>query len=859
MFQSRGLIVLIVSTGWFAASANALQLMAITFGDDGYNSLLYDIDQYGNGSNGRDTGLDHVVGLTAGQGGQLYALTASSSLASPASLYTLDPVSGAATLVGSTGLPGVTEGDLAWNPANGKLYGLYSVQAGRRLMFTMDPLTGAAELLPDPLPGDPSAMVFVGDKLYIHDTSLRNLLRIDPLTGAVQSVVPASGRLYSHALSAMAADPETGSVYIADWFLHTLDVRTGELLSHISYPGLRFNCSGLAVIPESTPVPEPTSALLLTASLALLLCGRRRRLLPGLLTVSLLCMALPQSAPAAAPGSSTTAQAGDADADGVPDADDNCPAMSNPDQANGDGDAAGDACDSCPTLSWPDLTDSDGDGLGDACDNCPKIANPDQCDMDADGWGDVCGYPSVSTGLLFDGVDDRATLGSGSAYAFGSGNFTIEVWFKANGPGVLLDNWTNNVSIYALAVLPGGAVTFQADGSPSLPKPVLSSPGGLIDGRWHHAAVVKNGPELVLYVDGLVAAMNQLGTELYVRRGTSLFLGADSAMTKPFAGAIDEIRMWSHGRTNDEIQADLGRSLTAQEPGLVGYLPLSGGCTQQSIFARLGLSGARGSSNAVELSDPTWFWPGVPLLPAADRDEDEVPDLRDNCPDTPNNLQENDDEDPFGNACDNCWSVTNPDQADADADGEGDVCDHDIDGDGLLNHQDNCPLLANADQADADIDGAGNLCDNCPAAANPDQSDVDGDTLGDACDGDIDNDGLLNAEDNCPGTVNPNQVDADADGAGDACDLCPSTPLGRKVDAVGCIRLAKCDYDADDDVDMDDFARLQACLSGPVNPATSACEPIRLDGDPDIDGDDVGLFLNCLGGANVQVDPDCTD
>jgi hypothetical protein len=38
----------------------------------------------------------------------------------------------------------------------------------------------------------------------------------------------------------------------------------------------------------------------------------------------------------------------DADADGVADAQDNCPTVANPDQADGDGDGVGDACDRCP-------------------------------------------------------------------------------------------------------------------------------------------------------------------------------------------------------------------------------------------------------------------------------------------------------------------------------------------------------------------------------------------------------------------------------------------------------------------------------------------------------------------------------
>jgi hypothetical protein len=63
---------------------------------------------------------------------------------------------------------------------------------------------------------------------------------------------------------------------------------------------------------------------------------------------------------------------------------DNCPAVSNADQADSDGDGIGDACEE------PAPADSDGDKINDAGDNCPALFNPDQVDLDGDGIGDVC-------------------------------------------------------------------------------------------------------------------------------------------------------------------------------------------------------------------------------------------------------------------------------------------------------------------------------------------------------------------------------------------------------------------------------------------------------------------------------------
>jgi hypothetical protein len=76
--------------------------------------------------------------------------------------------------------------------------------------------------------------------------------------------------------------------------------------------------------------------------------------------------------------------------DGFGDACDNCPDVSNLDQADSDGDGFGDACDNCINVANLDQADIDNDGIGDLCDNCPLIYNSDQLNSDGDGTGDLC-------------------------------------------------------------------------------------------------------------------------------------------------------------------------------------------------------------------------------------------------------------------------------------------------------------------------------------------------------------------------------------------------------------------------------------------------------------------------------------
>jgi hypothetical protein len=119
-------------------------------------------------------------------------------------------------------------------------------------------------------------------------------------------------------------------------------------------------------------------------------------------------------------GGAGGAPGADADADGLPDAVDNCPAVANPPQRDADADGLGDACDDgdsdrdgvpdasdlCPAADVRPI-DTDADGYGDQCDVCPEVADALQRDGDGDGLGDACDTPDDDDGDDITAAEDN--------------------------------------------------------------------------------------------------------------------------------------------------------------------------------------------------------------------------------------------------------------------------------------------------------------------------------------------------------------------------------------------------------------------------------------------------------------------
>lgn len=227
------------------------------------------------------------------QTGVLYATTAGRGTANPRSLVTLDPSTGAATLIGSLGLPGGgTLSDLAVGP-DGILYGISGQSAGTGL-FTVNPTTGqATRVTPFAVGLSGGALAFgPGGALYAAGESSGTLFTVNATTGMFTPGPLLTGSPIDDGMfTALAFDDQgnlfgtifRGSPFGGPSALVRVDPTTGVITTIASGPpvipnGLNAIAFQSAGPPPSSGIPEPASlALLGIGALGLLACCRRVR------------------------------------------------------------------------------------------------------------------------------------------------------------------------------------------------------------------------------------------------------------------------------------------------------------------------------------------------------------------------------------------------------------------------------------------------------------------------------------------------------------------------------------------------------------------------------------------------------
>ncbi|MEM7245599.1 MAG: LamG domain-containing protein [Acidobacteriota bacterium] len=234
------------------------------------------------------------------------------------------------------------------------------------------------------------------------------------------------------------------------------------------------------------------------------------------------------------------------------------------------------------------------------------------------------------------------------------GDFTLEVW-------VFLNSHEGQAGIIGKTFehLPAPIDVYHANGRLELLWGDGRTPHGVITTSltptcvWTHLAIVVQGSSVRFYINGVQDSESVWSTLVTrVDVGTPLRIGSRDDLLTMFDGKMDELRLWSHARTREEIDGQRFSELAGDEPGLMLYYDFNQGvCGEDNTglvvepdrspmgndgtFMGLGLGGCRanyvcadcpaGPDCPDELDDP--------LVPGpSDQDGDGIDDVDDCAP-----------------------------------------------------------------------------------------------------------------------------------------------------------------------------------------------------------------------------------
>jgi len=167
--------------------------------------------------------------------------------------------------------------------------------------------------------------------------------------------------------------------------------------------------------------------------------------------------------------------------------------------------------------------------------------------------------------LRFDGVNDYATLGT-ARLPLPTSEHTISLWVRPDVVGREM----------ALVTLrrddSGEELLLSTAGAPMLARlwgreNMVEAETVLEVARWHHLAYVNDLVSHSLYVDATLVA-SQVATPNN-HSPTTGWLGSVDGSLRPYAGMLDDLRIWNVARTEQELRNELSTGGVESAPELV--------------------------------------------------------------------------------------------------------------------------------------------------------------------------------------------------------------------------------------------------------------------------------------------------
>jgi hypothetical protein len=205
----------------------------------------------------------------------------------------------------------------------------------------------------------------------------------------------------------------------------------------------------------------------------------------------------------------------------------------------------------------------------------------------------------------FDGTNDQFNIASLSSNI--DDGYTVEFWVKTNTDERYIFAKRTGEHCVGAAVWTGGVVNILS-GSGS-----CGGTEGVTDistNTWRHVAIVYNGASSRLYIDGVLDSSPTLAAITPSSISSALYIGSSQVPSGYYQGLIDNFRVWSVARTEEEINAAMCDELTTGTGLVASYL-----------FENDALD-ATANNNDLTESGPTYVTDVPTCAPSGDDDDD---------------------------------------------------------------------------------------------------------------------------------------------------------------------------------------------------------------------------------------------
>jgi hypothetical protein len=188
--------------------------------------------------------------------------------------------------------------------------------------------------------------------------------------------------------------------------------------------------------------------------------------------------------------------------------------------------------------------------------------------------------------LSFDGVDDYMNIVNSVSLNY-NGSLTYEFWIKTTSAGYIITK-SSDAEGYGgwgayVRVSLGRPRFYVVTTNPSIAAHNVHADVGneINNDQWYHIAAVYSAANfLKLYINGVDVKTTNISSSNLRGDGTYLiqtYRDADNKLIQYNNGLIDEVRIWNHARTADQIKRYMNTRLYGTETGLIAYYPMNEG------------------------------------------------------------------------------------------------------------------------------------------------------------------------------------------------------------------------------------------------------------------------------------------